>query len=150
MRANACTPWYATIPAALLLAAGASLAVPALASAPKEEAERADKKKPSVLAVKFYADWCGTCQVMKPAFEEAKGELAEEPVLFLVLDMTDRGAANQAEMHANVTGLEELWEENGGKTGTFYLVSTEDKEVVGTITPDMDAEQMKETITAAL
>jgi len=34
-------------------------------------------KTAHILVLKYYADWCGPCQMMRPVFEEVAGKIAE-------------------------------------------------------------------------
>ena len=98
-------------------------------------------RSPRVIALTFYADWCGTCRVVEPRFKEALESFSDQPLLTVKLDKTDRDS-KQAEYMLAALGLGELWREHAGKTGYVLLVDAESKRVVDTITRAHDTEAM--------
>lgn len=91
-------------------------AAPALASAANEA------EAPTLLVVKFHADWCGKCRALSQPLADAKDQLAGEPVLFLELDFTDSTSSKQSEYLASIAGLGETWTEYERRTGFGLLV----------------------------
>ena len=119
-------------------------------SAPKpSEAQDTAARMPDLIAVNFYADWCGKCQAMKPAVADTEKRIAGKPVLRVTLDQTDRESP-QAEYLLAALGLGELWKEHAGKTGFILLVDPETRRVVGRVTSDMDAAAMVRSIDRAI
>ena len=103
-----------------------------------------------LMAVLFYADWCGACQVLDPAVTEARENAAldSRDVLFVRLDLTDDASRHQAQLMADTMGIGDLVAENGGKTG--FLLLLDEGRTVGRITRAMAADEIASTITAAL
>lgn len=101
-------------------------------------------EEPAFYAVKFYADWCGSCKILDPELKKAKGELGlnSSDVLFVVMDETDEATKNQSAMMAEALGLGSIYKENAGKTGYVALINAETNEVVGKMTKEMKAEDM--------
>lgn len=108
--------------------------------APREEA------KPGILAVKFHADWCGTCREMKPMLTEVQEAFAESSVLFVTFDLTDSKTGHQSRLLSSAIGLDDLWAENGGKTGQLYLLDADEKTVLETVTVEHSVEEVKELL----
>jgi thiol-disulfide isomerase/thioredoxin len=113
-------------------------------------AQNADKRietngKPDVIAIKFHADWCGTCRRMGSVFEDLTTVAEEEPVLFTRLDLTDSSSRKQARYLMTTLGLNEVWQASGAgeKTGFILLVDAGSKKVVGRLTAEQDLKQMK-------
>ncbi len=118
--------------------------VPTLASAEKEQ--------PEVLGVLFYADWCGSCKVLDPEIQKARGksDLDNEPVLFVRLDLTDATRRYQSSLMATSLGLGDFYKENAGATGFMLLVDAETKEVISMLTKKMDAAAITSAVKAAI
>lgn len=138
---------------ALLLSAGVLALVPVLsASADNGKAVMTDN---TLYAVTFHADWCGTCRKLEPELVEARanGDLDNQNVLFVTLDLTNDTTKHQAGLLASALGIGDFYESNRGKTGFVLLVNGKTGETVGRITGDMtsaDIENMVAEKAAAL
>ena len=108
----------------------------------------AKSAEPELFIIKFHADWCGSCQLLGPKIEKARGKagLDDSAALFIKLDLTDSTTRNQAAMMASALGLGKYFSDNAGKTGFAILVDPESKEIKGRITKDMSAETIIELI----
>ncbi len=82
-----------------------------------------DKGKPKLLAVLFYADWCGSCKALDPKIVKARGkaDLDNQDVLFVRLDLTDAASRHQSALLADQLGIGSYYRENAGKTGFLLL-----------------------------
>ena len=89
---------------------------------------------PKVLALTFYADWCGSCKVLDPRLNAASADLAALPVAFVTLDQTNADARRRSAALAKEGGYTEVYRANEGKTGFVLLLHAESKEVLGTLT----------------
>ena len=100
----------------------------------------------------FYADWCGSCKILDPAIQKARGQsdLDNEPVLFVRLDLTDATKRYQAGLMANALGLSEFYDKNAGATGFLLLVDAESKEIIKRLTKTMDAKSITEEVRSAI
>jgi thiol-disulfide isomerase/thioredoxin len=128
----------------LLVAAGTGTAVIA------QDTRAAAAAAPNVIAVKFHADWCGSCRAMGPVMTDLQNKFDGDPALFVTLDLTNNSTSHQAELHASALGLGELWASNGGKTGRVYLVDSNTGEVLSTLTKEHDLKAMSAELKDAI
>ena len=115
----------------------------------KVEQDKPKAEKPALLAIDFYADWCGFCAQMKESRAEVRERHGDDAVLFLTLDHTDR-ESKQPEFHAALLGLDDVWEEHGGRTGRMLLIDPESKKIVKVLTHEHDTNAMSQAIAAHL
>jgi thiol-disulfide isomerase/thioredoxin len=101
-----------------------------------------DTNKPAVIAVKFHADWCGSCKAMGSTFEELQAKFDTLPVLYVVLDHTREFNRKQSAYLAHTMGLDDVWAEYGGKTGFVLLIDGETKEVITKLTHQQNLKEM--------
>ena len=98
-----------------------------------------------ILAVKFHADYCGSCKALTPSIKELETKLDGEAVEFVVFDFTSDESKKKSEELAEELGVEDLYKKNQA-TGFVLLVNTESKEQVGKLTRKQSSEEMYETI----
>ncbi|MCH7658454.1 MAG: hypothetical protein IIB05_09075 [Bacteroidetes bacterium] len=91
--------------------------------------------QPKLIALKFHADWCGSCKAMGPVFEDLSNKLDGKPVLFYKLDFTNNTTKHQSVMMASALGLDEALKENQG-TGFILLIDPKSKKVLQKFTKD--------------
>lgn len=80
------------------------------------EAQRAD-----LVMVKWYADWCPSCQKLAPTWDAAKGAMSTDGVLFVKLDKTNDAKTKQAEYMTAQLDLAPMWDRYGNKTGVITM-----------------------------
>jgi thiol:disulfide interchange protein len=98
----------------------------------------AQKQQPRIYAFKFHADWCGTCKLMGPLFEELSGSaLNKQDVLFYQFDFTDKSTQHQSRLMASALGVTGVLSTNTG-TGFILLVDVQTKKVLDKITREDD------------
>ncbi len=106
--------------------------------------------RPKVIAVQVFAQWCEPCLEM----EEAVGHLADrfdgEPVLGIVLDVTDMSTRYHARLLAGALELDALYREKKDTLGEIYLLDGESKALIETITEADDFETMSAKVRKAL
>ncbi len=106
--------------------------------------------KADVVGMLFYADWCGSCQILDPKIETAEKAFSGKPITFTKLDLTDSKTRAKAEKNSKKLGMESVFAEHGKKTGFFLLVDAESKEVISKITREYTEDQIKSEIKSAL
>ncbi len=136
------------IQAALILAASAAAALLAIGLATDSMAQ--DLPRPKVIAVQVFAQWCDPCLKM----EEAVGNLADrfdgEPILGIVLDVTDLSTKYHASLLAGALDLDALYREKKDTLGEVYLLDGESKALIETLTEADDFETMSAKVRKAL
>ena len=142
-------------PAAAALALLAVI-VSLLAAAAMTDRARAEDKAParvampSVIAVKFHADWCGSCKAMGPVFEDLTNKFDGKPILFITLNMTNTTTRHQAEYLAAALGQENHWARLKSKTGIILLVDGFHKSELATLTAKQNIKEMGAELTKAV
>jgi len=112
-----------------------------------EKGETADAT-PAVIAVKFHADWCGSCKAMGGVFEELQAKFDTKPVLYVTLDHTRDFNRQQSKFMAQSLGLDNVWAKYGGKTGFILLIDGKTREVLGTFKSTQTLKEMGAELTA--
>ena len=88
---------------------------------------------PELYVAKVHADWCGSCKTLVPILEEVQAGVADEPVLFVQLDVTDSTRTAQARLLAAALGVEDHLKANN-KTGLVLLIDAGDNSLLETVT----------------
>ena len=104
---------------------------------------------PEVIAVKFHADWCGSCKKMGPVFSDLQNKFDGQSVLFVTLDRTNISTQNHSRLLANALGLGALRKANKG-TGYILLVDAKSKKVLKKLTSAQTAKEMGKAISEQL
>lgn len=97
--------------------------------------------EPELLAVKFHADWCGSCKKMGPIFEDLTNKYDGKPVLFVTLDLTNGTTRAQAEYLAASLGFGDVYAQNQG-TGFILLLDGKSRKQVAKLTSDQNIKVM--------
>ena len=96
---------------------------------------------PALYVAKVHADWCGSCTALVPILEEVRAEVADEPVLFVQLDVTDSTRTAQARLLAAALGVEDHFKANN-KTGLVLLIDAQDHTLLETVTRQNSAAEI--------
>lgn len=105
---------------------------------------------PALIAVKFHADWCGSCKAMGSVFEELQAKFDTKPVLYVTLDHTRDFNRQQSKFMAQSMGLDDVWAKHGGKTGFILLIDGKSREVITTLKSTQNLKEMGAELTAAV
>ncbi len=100
--------------------------------------------KPKLIALKFHADWCGSCKAMGPVFSDLQNKLDGKPVLFYQLDFTNNTTKHQAYLMASALDVDSVVKANPG-TGFILLIDAKSKKVLQKFTKEDD---LKTIVTA--
>lgn len=112
----------------------------------------ADTHEPEVMGVLFYADWCGSCQILDPVIAKARGKanLDNESILFVTLDLTNETTRHQSAFMAHTLGISDFYEDNDGGTGFMALIDADNGKVISRLNKTMDAATMANHINMAI
>ncbi len=141
--------------AAILLFAGGAPCVRAqdaqANSAPSAEQKAGESlTEPKLIVAKFHADWCGSCKALGPVMTDLENKLDGEPVLFVTFDLTNQMTRRQSQMRAAALGLENVWADNKGATGTLKVVDADSRKVLTTLHQGKSLKEMTAEISSAL
>lgn len=104
---------------------------------------------PALYVVKVHADWCGSCKALVPILKEVQAEVADQPVLFVELDVTDSALTAQARLLAAALDVENHFKANN-KTGLVLLINARDHTLLETVTKQNSAAETVGKIEAHL
>ncbi len=142
------------VPVVAMVVAAAGLASWAAA---EDKAAKEDEKKPKplarpmVIALRFHADWCGSCKKLDPQFKAVAKKLADQPILFLTLDLTNDKTKRQAHYLAAALGLGKQWDQlGGGKTGIIQVLDGFHRQPMAKFNYKYDAKKMGAELTKAV
>jgi thiol-disulfide isomerase/thioredoxin len=128
--------------ASIMYATNRAPAVPAISGA-----EAANPGKPYV--VKLHAQWCPICMLTKGVWSQIESTYSGR-VNLVVLDFTNQANTDASRNEARRLGLEDLFEEYAGATGTIVVLDGASKEVVASIGGSRDFGEYRSAIDAAL
>ncbi|MEA5535506.1 TlpA family protein disulfide reductase [Crocosphaera sp. XPORK-15E] len=74
------------------------------------------------VVVDIYATWCGACKNIAPTLSQLKQDYAGK-ANFVVLDVSDKSKANEAESKARQLGLGQFFAANKAKTGMVAIIN---------------------------
>jgi thiol-disulfide isomerase/thioredoxin len=73
------------------------------------------------VVVDIYASWCPACKNIAPTLSQLKKEYSSK-AHFVVLDVSDKAKARQAEAQAKQLGLEQFFAANKAQTGMVAII----------------------------
>jgi thiol-disulfide isomerase/thioredoxin len=96
---------------------------------------------PALYVIKVHADWCGSCTALVPILQEVQAGVADQPVLFVQLDVTDSTLTSQARLLAAALDVEDHFKANN-KTGLVLLINAQDHTLLETVTKQNTAAEI--------
>lgn len=105
--------------------------------------------EPTLMVVKFHADWCGKCRALGPALTDLTNKMDGEPVLFTQLDFTNNSTEHQSKLLGSALGIQNIVDENYG-TGFLLVIDSKTKEVKARLTHDQTVTEMTNKINSFL
>lgn len=96
---------------------------------------------PALYVIKVHADWCGSCKALVPILKEVRAAVADQPVLFVELDVTDSALTAQARLLAAALNVEDHFKANN-KTGLVLLINPQDHTLLETVTGQNSAAEI--------
>ncbi|WP_199245559.1 thioredoxin domain-containing protein [[Phormidium] sp. ETS-05] len=81
----------------------------------------ADRLQGKPVVVDIYASWCPACQNIAPTLSQLKQQYGDS-IHFIVLDVSDRAKASQAESLAAELGLGNFFAANRSQTGMVAII----------------------------
>jgi thiol-disulfide isomerase/thioredoxin len=109
--------------------------------------EAASPGKPYV--VKLHAQWCPICMLTKGVWSQIESTYAGR-VNLLVLDFTNQATTDASGAEARRLGLEKLFDEYAGATGTIVVLDGRSREVTASINGNRDFADYRAAIDATL
>ena len=109
--------------------------------------EAANPGKPYV--VKLHAQWCPICMLTKGVWSQIESTYSAR-VNLLVLDFTNQATTDASGAEAKRLGLEKLFDEYSGTTGTIVVVNGRSKTVTASINGSRDFAEYRAAIDATL
>lgn len=100
--------------------------------------KKAEADKPTIIAIKYHADWCGSCQILGPAMKEAMAMDDFPAVTSITFDMTDDTTKESSAALAASNALSDFYNPSG-KTGYVLLIDAQTKTPLAKITKANDA-----------
>ena len=104
-----------------------------------------DANETKLYAVKFHADYCGSCKALTPSLEKLHTKLDGDGVEFVKFDFTSDVSKGKSEKMAKKLGLDDIYSSNQG-TGYVLLVDADSKETVGKLTSRQSVDDMYKSI----
>lgn len=103
-----------------------------------------------LMAIKFHADWCGSCKALNAPLKDLQNKFDAKSVLFLTLDFTNQTTTHQAKLLAHALGLKDVVQGFAGKTGFVALIRSKNSNVLGKLDKSMSVKDMSAVLNAQL
>ena len=106
--------------------------------------------KPSIYAVAYHSDNCGSCKILGPKVMETKSSIdagLAEKVKFVKFDLTDETTKKASAEKASEHGLSAHYNDTA-KTGKVKIIDAETGAVLAVLTKSFTVEEMKGVLKA--
>jgi hypothetical protein len=114
---------------------------------PVSAAEAVNPRKPYV--VKLHAQWCPICMLTKSVWAKIEDTYSQQ-VNLVVLDFTNQASTDSSRAEARRLGLENLFDEYLGATGTIVVLDGRTREVTASLHGSRDFAEYRTAIDAVL
>jgi thiol-disulfide isomerase/thioredoxin len=114
---------------------------------PISTAEAASSTKPYV--VKLHAQWCPVCMTTKTVWAQIDATYSARANL-VAFDFTNEATSAASKAEATRLGLDKVFEENAGWTGTVLVIDGRTREVTAAIHGSQDFAEYRTAIDTAL
>jgi hypothetical protein len=101
------------------------------------------------IVVKLHARWCPVCMATKDVWTSVTAEYGGR-VRFVVFDFTTEGTVSASRARARTAGLEAVFDEYNGETGTVLVVDGASRDVKFRLHGDRTIAHYREAIDASL
>ena len=109
----------------------------------------AELPEPKLIAVKFHADWCGSCKKMGTVFTDLRNKFDGQPILFMTLDRTNMSTRNQSDLLISALGYDSIFEKYQG-TGFILLIEPRSNQVLKKLTSTQSIKEMAKEIAGSV
>lgn len=115
-----------------------------------------DSVQPKLILVRAHADWCPRCPTIAPIFADLTRKYANEPILFITLDITSPETRQQAWMMADSLGVLNLIGQPGDngrrrvEPGVIQLIDRDVSAVLAEIRTTDDQPQFEQRLASVL
>lgn len=112
--------------------------------------------QPRLILVRTHADWCPRCPSIAPIFADLTRKYANEPILFITLDITTPETRQQAWMMARSLGVFDLLGQHASngrmsvEPGMIQLFDRESSAVLARLRSTDDQPEFEQTLAHAL
>ena len=90
-------------------------------------------KEPTIKAVVFYSDSCGSCKILDPRMKAALNAVNQDEVKVVKLDFSSKETIEATKTLATTAGVNDVLQKYGAKTGFAVLVN-QDGEIIEKLT----------------
>jgi thiol-disulfide isomerase/thioredoxin len=136
---------------AIALAAAGGVAAVLLATNPAPPVDEGtwDARATTPIVVKLHARWCPVCMATKDVWASVATEYAGR-VRFVVFDFTSNAATTASRARARAAGLEPLFDDYIGETGTVLVLDGGSHDVKYRLHGDREIGHYRDAIDSAL
>jgi hypothetical protein len=114
------------------------------------QAQEQSTETPKIIGLLMYSDTCASCKVLEPKLNAIKKDFTGQPILFTRVDQSNDFTKHQSVLYSSLLGVQQIYAEQGGKTGYMLLIDTKDKKVLGKLIKTQSEAELKATIESAL
>lgn len=99
--------------------------------------------QPDMYVVMFRADWCPPCKVVEPRLKNALGQMQDQRIEYVEIDITDRGRTEISAHKAFDLEIVPQYNRWYRITGFAVVIDSDTKQTLGCINSDFDQASMQ-------